>query len=140
MICIGQEESKEEKTYPIRPNERILKELELVKNMSPEEYETKMDKYRSSIQKFIEHKKGVCSGDFSTIVLNEDGITKEEERKLSWGERKVCIREIKQLQITFINNLYTARKKYLEYLHYMRIKELTSVRDESIKSIQKRML
>jgi hypothetical protein len=55
---------------------------------------------------------------------------------LSREERKLCFRELKALQVTFINNMYSARKRYLDFLHAKRVEELEQAREKSIKSLQ----
>ncbi|MEI8347504.1 MAG: hypothetical protein WCG27_08550, partial [Pseudomonadota bacterium] len=96
------------------------------------------DGLRISVEKYIDHKKRVCNGEFSTIILNEAGEEQstKPEKALSPEERKLCFREMKAMQISYINNMFSARKRYLDFLHALRIEELTKVRDRTIKSLQ----
>ena len=75
------------------------------------------------------------------MVLSEKKVkldgTKKNKNKLSHEERKLCFREMKALQITFINNMFLARKRYLDHLHQLRVSELGAAREQSIKSVQK---
>jgi hypothetical protein len=108
-----------------------------IKNLAPENYIIDIDEYRVALEKYIEHKKHVCNGEFSTLVLSQDEETKEENRKkLNKEERILCFTELKALQVTFINNLFLARKKYLEYQHITHIKDLAKARDEVLKSLK----
>jgi hypothetical protein len=40
------------------------------------------------------------------------------------------------MEVGYINNLFIARKRYLDYLHVLRIEELTRDRDAALKGIQ----
>jgi len=118
-------------------SERIKKELGEIINIQPEKYVSEVDQYREIIEKFIEHKKRVCSGEFSTMVLQTSGLAVPQERKkLGRAERKLCYREIKAFQITFINNMFQARKKYLNFLHTQRLQELEDSKTRVIKSLR----
>ena len=118
---------------------RIQQELTLLEKLSPELYISKINFYRTSLEKYFEHKKRVCHGEFSTVVLTGNssvGSEKQSQLKLSKEERKLCFREMKALQVTFINNMFLARKRFLDYLHTKRLKELSEAREKAIASLQ----
>jgi len=117
--------------------QRIKVELDNIANIQPEKYIAEVDQYRETIEKFIEHKKRVCSGEFSTMILRSmEAETSKERQKLTREERKLCYREIKAFQITFINNMFNARKKYLNYLHTQRLIDLENTKIKVIKSLR----
>jgi hypothetical protein len=109
-----------------------VKEIEHIK---PEEYTRKLSDYRADIQRYIKHKKGVCEGNFSTVILEEDKKDKNEY-KLSKQEQELCYRELKGLQLNYINKVFVAKRRYLDYLHAQRIENLNIIRDESLKQLQ----
>jgi hypothetical protein len=117
---------------------RVRDALETIKTIKPENYISKVDKFRGDLEKYIENKKRVCDGEFSTVILGEKPREdiKNKKNKLTREEKKLCFRELKALQITFVNNLYVARKSYVEYLHKERLQELASARAKTIKSLQ----
>ncbi|MBL6989745.1 MAG: hypothetical protein ISR65_08200 [Bacteriovoracaceae bacterium] len=132
---------------------KIDDELEIIKQLPPSEYYQKIDSYRTSVEKYIEHKKRVCNGEFSTQILKDsrasdsdddtDNDTLEKsptqtKHKLSAAERKLCFREMKTIQITFINNIFLARTKYLNYQHKLRLQKLEKEKDETIKNFRAR--
>jgi hypothetical protein len=116
---------------------QALKELKV---LPPENYFKDVDGYRDELEKYFDQKKRVCEGEFSTVILT--GVPQENDPnaskpvKLKPEERKLCFRELKALQLTFINNMYLARKRYLEYLHQKRLKELDQSREQAVKSLQ----
>ncbi|MBT3583444.1 MAG: hypothetical protein HN509_00945 [Halobacteriovoraceae bacterium] len=134
-------QEKKVKETPFEYTKRFHSEVEEIKSLEADVYEEKIDYFRSSIEKYIEHKRRVCNGEFSTMVLSEKKVkldgTKKNKNKLSHEERKLCFREMKALQITFINNMFLARKRYLDHLHQLRVSELGAAREQSIKSVQK---
>lgn len=116
---------------------KIQKEIEEVKDLTSENFFKKIDKYRINIEKYFEHKKRVCNGEFSTIIISgESEKAQTKSNKLSSEERKLCFREMKALQTTYINYTFLARKRYLDYLHEKRIAELMEARKDAIDSLQ----
>jgi hypothetical protein len=104
------------------------------------QYRSEVDNYRSDIEKYILHKKRVCRGEFSTVILNSNSGTPNvtpPRRKLSLKERKLCFREMKAIQITYINSMFQARKRYMDFLHQRRLKELSDSRELALKELQK---
>ena len=89
----------------------------------------------------IEHKKRVCRGEFSTVILAEGVLpakSKEEKplNKLSRKEREVCFREMKSIQLSFIENMFGARKRYLDFLHQLRLKELDKAHKQALEELK----
>jgi hypothetical protein len=121
-------------------SKEIQDSLTRLRNLTAQKYYKDIDSFRTDLEKYFEHKKRVCDGEFSTVILSElkaqKGNRSKKKIKLSSDERKLCFRELKALQVTFVNNMYVARKRYLEYLHINRLKELTQAREDSIKSIR----
>jgi len=112
-----------------------LKKLKLV---APENYVIEVDNLRSELERYFEQKKRVCEGEFSTVIfegVKEDEVEKKPV-KLKPEERKLCFRELKALQLTFINNMFVARENYLVFLHEKRLKELVVARENAVKSLQ----
>jgi len=117
---------------------KVAADLEKLKALAPKDYFQKVDDFRTELEKYFDHKKRVCEGEFSTVILSGSSENKQNKKpvKLSREERKLCFRELKALQVTFINNMYSARKRYLGFLHAKRIEELEKARENSIKSLQ----
>lgn len=114
----------------------IRKLLKDIKELTPAEYTEQISEYRETFEKYTEHKKGVCSGEFSTIILDEEGKESDDTKgKLSKEEKKLCFKELKALQINYINNMFQVRKRYLEYLHQLRMQELKEIRQKAIGQI-----
>jgi len=119
---------------------KVKEELEKINDLAPENFLKDIDKYREDMEKYISHKKRVCDGEFSTVVLNEDERLSPPSsegviNKLKPQEKKLCFRELKALQMTFINNLFNARRRYLDNLHTRRIEDLDKARDRILTSL-----
>ncbi len=106
--------------------------------ISATEYNLKVDDIRGKLEKYIENKKRVCEGDFSTVILSkgerESGAAKKPV-KLSKEEREVCFRELKQIQQKYIEASYEAKKRFLVYLHGERLKELEQSKEDALKHL-----
>jgi hypothetical protein len=101
------------------------------------EYTLKIDTTREKLEKYIENKKRVCDGDFSTVVLNRVEKDSDSKKlvKLSKEEREICFRELKQVQEKFIDSLFLAKKKYMIYLHEQRLAELEDSKEKALKEL-----
>lgn len=119
---------------------QVNEKLESLKSLSSEDYLLKVDSYRDELEKYIDHKKGVCEGEFSTVILSrsQDDTDKEAPLKLSKEEREICFRELKGLQETYLSSMYVAKRNYLIYLHEKRLKELEAAKNQAIKDLQER--
>ncbi len=130
---------------------KIKEEIRKIKSLSPESYFNEIDRIREEIvDRYLEHKKMVCNGEFSSIILTYNSKENKNEQNaqaqaqasvtsnsaLTKEEKIACWMELKSFQIEFINNMYDARKKYLEYIHNQRLDELKTNKDMAIKSLE----
>ena len=60
--------------------DELKKNLLKIKNLKPDEYVTKIDKYRGSIERFVGYKKRVCNGEFSSLVLKGEETLKGQKK------------------------------------------------------------
>lgn len=119
---------------------RIKGLIETLAKLSPEDYPTKIESVRNELVKYFEHKKLVCNGDFSTLVIDKSiSINQKNNQKikLSKTERALCFREMKALQVTFLHQLFNARKKFLSFIMKKNIAQLNELHERSIKNVHK---
>lgn len=115
--------------------QRVRQEIEELNTLTPERFLTEVDKVRSSMERYFDHKKRVCNGEFSTVILSVAGERSTEANRLSAEEKKLCFREMRALQTTYINNMYGARKRYLENLHTKRMEDLEASREKALQEL-----
>ncbi len=101
------------------------------------DYVVQVDDIREKLEKYIEHKKRVCDGDFSTVILSKGENESDPKKpvKLSKEEREVCFRELKQVQQKYIESLFNAKKNYMIHLHSLRLKELEESKEMALKNL-----
>ena len=127
---------------------RVYQEVEQLKNVTPDNFAKEIDRFREQMERYIFHKKRVCNGEFSTFALSQNepqnaalinsvDTAPRPQRKLTAEEKKLCFKELKAFQVTYINNLFTARSRYLEFLHDLRKQELNQAREEALNSIKR---
>ena len=117
----------------------IQNKIKELQDLKPDQFSQNVESLRAMLDRYFDNKKKVCNGEYSTMVLGdvgELGKTADEGRKLSKDERKVCFREMKNLQVNYINAIYEARRKYVLWLQEKQLDELGKVRDEAIKRLQ----
>lgn len=115
--------------------QRVRQEIDQLKDLSPDNFLTEVDKVRTSMERYFDHKKRVCKGEFSTVILSVAGERSTEANRLTADEKKLCFREMRALQTTYINNMYSARKRYLENLHTLRMKDLEASREKALQEL-----
>ena len=138
IVLLAQSEASKVVTPKIPKSESSVIHDSLVelKNLSPEDFDKKIDDYRNAIEKYIEKKKRVCNGEFTTIILSESPtVSQEEAKKLTKEDKQLCFNELKAIYKTYINHLFLVRTRFIEFLNEKRIKELAVIRDATLKSI-----
>jgi len=116
-------------------SQKTREKLEEIKKLDPREYVGRINEYRAILEKYIDHKKRVCDGEFSTIILGPDDVRMTEDKGLSKTEIKLCLEELKAFQITYINHMFVARKRFIDHVHDETLKNLNEVRKNSIDSL-----
>ena len=103
--------------------------------MSLSQYPTQIDEYRQRVEKYMERKKRVCRGEFSKVILSDNPPPRDT--KLSPEEKKLCLEQLKKERISFINNMYDLRRRYLIDLHNNRLKQLEEGKNALLKSLKR---
>ena len=114
----------------------IHKKISDIKIVSPDNFIAELEDLKADLENFFDHKRKVCNGEFSSLILVASSSKDGGGNKLSAQERNLCFRELKALQSTYINNLFIARKRFLSWSFEKSIKNLDSERAKAIKSLQ----
>lgn len=105
-----------------------------------DEFLEKLPSYREQMNKYIDYKKSICSGEFSTSVLDDQGSTSSRvstKRKLQAEERQLCLRELKTVQLNFIESMFVARKNYILSVQAKQLEELAKIKESAIQNLNK---
>jgi len=115
----------------------IIQLVNKLNKTAASDYVVKVDDIREKLEKYIEHKKRVCDGDFSTVILSKGENESDSKKpvKLSKEEKEVCFRELKQVQQKYIESLFNAKKNYMIHLHSLRLKELEESKEMALKNL-----
>ena len=113
---------------------KIKNEMKKLRSLKPSNFIREIDSYRELVEKFIDHKKRVCNGEFSKMILGED--SGKEQRTLSKEEKNSCFEELLNLHMAYIDNLFMARSRFLAHQHDERMKNLKTAKEKSIQSIK----
>lgn len=107
-----------------------------IKDVAPDNFIGELEDLKKDLENFFDHKRKVCNGEFSSLILVASASKDGGGNKLSAQERNLCFRELKALQTTYLSNLFLARKRYLTWMFEKNIKDLDSERAKAIKSLQ----
>ncbi|OUR98503.1 hypothetical protein A9Q84_03575 [Halobacteriovorax marinus] len=129
--------SANEKQTSFEYTRDIHEKISKIKTISSNNYLFEVHDLKMSLETFFSHKKKVCNGEFSSLILMDNSEQSDKINKLTKEERGLCFRELKALQTTFINNLFIARKNFLQSIHEKNILELDQEREKAIKSLQR---
>jgi hypothetical protein len=120
---------------PILTNARVNYEEKVMAllNLKPENYIKEIQGHRKALDTYLLKKSSLCKGEFSSLILGDE--ENSEKKKMTKAERKVCLGQVNKLRQQYINNLFLARKRYLEYLHKKRIQNLIEEKQKILKSL-----
>ena len=111
--------------------------IERLKDLQPPDFLREVNNYRKDVELFILNKKRVCNGEYSVLILAEGKTSGSlQHKKLAPEERLFCFRELKAIQVSYINNLYEARKRYLEDIHKKTLEDLFTTRSEIVREFE----
>ena len=130
----GSETSNESSVFEY--TRRISETIDSIDQIKLENFSSRIEEISATLEKYFEYKKGVCRGEFSTIIFKESEDSKTNY-KLTKKEQLLCFRELKALQVKYINKIFKIRKAYLDFMHEKRISELKKVREEALDEVQR---
>ncbi len=110
--------------------DEITQKVKLLPSLSADEFPRKVQGLRVEIEKFISRQDLICNGQFYTFEMEEGDGKKRKKKRLSYKERVLCFKSLKDFQKVFIENMHLAQKKYLSYLHTKRLGELDDYREK----------
>lgn len=98
----------------------------------------KSSEYRERILAFIEKKRKICNGEFTSAILDGGVISSDHSiKKLSAEEKEACYHELKVFHGKFLKSYHFSRKKYLEWVHGERLKNLDKAYQASVDDLEK---
>ena len=131
----AQDESSARESNVFEYTRRISKVIDSIDKIKLDEFSNRIDEVSETLEKYFEYKKGVCRGEFSTIIFQESQNSRTNF-KLTKKEQLLCFRELKALQVKYITKIFKVRKNYLEYMHTKRLEELKKVRAKALEDVQ----
>ena len=136
------EEMKTVLTRSGEPTNKIKAIFHEIKSLKANDFPKKISSLRLKVKKFINYHKKACQGEFTTLVLNEfsnqrNNKGENELKKLSQNERKLCFRELKNIQTLFVNVVHQARMNYLKAIHKREIESLENLKNQSLRNLDK---
>lgn len=134
LIC-GPSFAQDDMTSSFEYTERVRQRLVQLRELEASQYLSTIDSFRQEMERYFDHKKRVCEGDFSALILSESR-SEERSRPMSKEERQLCYNELKALHTTYINGLFQARERFLIDLHDRRLKDLQASREEALKNLE----
>lgn len=123
----GQEYSQDE----------ILEQMRSLKNASVEEYVDKMQEISRISQEYIVTKEKECSGEFSSLIINDNGETVSKKKKLSKKEKNLCLYMLINFRIQFTKISFSIRKNHLKKLHQSQLQELDELAVKRVGELEK---
>jgi len=114
-------------------NPQFKEKISDLLHLKPENYTREIDGYHKSIENYFAKRKAICLGEYSSNVLEVEDIP--VKKKLSKEEKKLCFDKIKTMQRNYINNIFLARKRYLEFLHKKRVQNLIEAKNVALKDL-----
>lgn len=136
LFVFSQPLSSETISSSFEYTQKIQQRLIQLNELEASNYLTQIDAFRLDMERYFEHKKRVCEGDFSAVFLGTTESDSRTVQRLSREEKQLCYKELKALHVTYINNLFQARERFLSDLHQKRLEELKQARVKSLSEIE----
>ncbi len=127
----------EEAVVHLKDTKAIEADIDSIGEMTPETYYSQVDNLRESIERFLVAKKKVCQGEYAPYILNPAADGKlPTKTKLEDKEKRQCFKELRKMHSNYVDNMYAARKRYLESSHKKRLEELSRFHEQALKEIK----
>lgn len=121
----------------LKDQKAIQKDIDAVSDLTPENYNNQIDNYRESIEKFLTAKKKVCQGEYAPYILNSPSEGKlPSKTKIDDKEKRSCFKELRKMHAVYLENMYKARKGFLEANHKNRLDELYRHHEKALKDLE----
>ncbi len=114
---------------------KLLSELKGFNALTADKIENKLQNFNGQILYYVQRRDKECKGVFSSIELNESGESEVVKRKLSKSEKKLCLMELVNFRKNYLNEVFKIRKKMLIRTHNQQLKDLETIRKESIQKM-----
>jgi hypothetical protein len=85
---------------------------------------------KENFDRYIEHKRLECTGEFTQFIKNDLGEMESVKRVLTREERKLCIVQLRDFHQFYLEKLLEAKKNYLNRLHAKHMVELEMLKND----------
>lgn len=102
----------------------LIKHLEELKSKEYEEAISGLDHLAKRLDQFVEQENLECISEVAYSYVNESGERVTAKKKLSYKERKVCLKKVIEFRLTFLTSKLELRKVLLKKLYDKELKDL----------------
>ncbi len=117
--------------------DEIMARVEKALTMEFSGFISEMQEINKLSLNYIEKKRDECSGEFSSLVINEKGEKVLKKKKLSKKEKRQCLFLLVNFRIRFTKMAYKARNIYLKKLQESQVEELRVMENNTLAKLKK---
>ena len=117
--------------------EEILNKLNSLKDASLEEYANEMDELGDVTAEYIRNKEQECSGEFSSLVIDDTGAKKRVRKKLSKKEKSLCLYLLIDFRIKVTKLSFEIRKNHLRKIQLEQLSDLEELQKKQVQELEK---
>ena len=117
--------------------EEILKKFESLKTSSLEEYSEEMENIGEITAEYIRNKEQECSGEFSSLVIDDSGTKKRVRKKLSKKEKSLCLYLLVDFRIKVTKLSFEIRTNHLKKIQKEQLSDLEELKKKQIQDLEK---
>lgn len=127
---------------PDKYEQDLKQKIADLKQIEAKDYIQKTELLKNEILDYIDYKKGLCLGDFTSLAKNIENLeagasSPKKSYKDKRLEQKKCFDELKASHLLFIENLYFVKKKYLKFVFDNNLSDITKNQVDDLSKIQK---
>lgn len=110
----------------------LIESLTNLNKLSIEKYPTELDSIYEKAKNYISFKEKQCRGEFSSLVIDENGREILKKIRLNKKEKKVCLLTLIKFRILVTKSLFEYRQKYLIYTHKKQVVQLEQLKEKRL--------
>lgn len=117
--------------------DELIQELKKTNDLSVEDFIPAMEKINIIAEEYVKGKVDECSGEFTSVILNDKGEKILKKKKLSKKERRHCLYMLINFRLQYTRAAFAARTKHMAKLQKHQLNELEKLSEKRVQELEK---
>ena len=118
----------------------VREELQSVRTLTdPKQINSRLIELSDKLNEYSLIRKKQCEGEYSSLVINENGEEEFKKNKLGKKEKKICLLELVEFKKEVLSLIFEKKKGMILGLHKLQLNELQKAKEDSLKLLNKKI-